>query len=149
MGISQRNGAGESAGFVGRESEDHHIRRVAGEILTQEVHAALRVGDRVDGAADIQFAPVISRRSAIGCELDEKLAEILIRAGIRLVTGPEAIFVELDLLPLHAAKDHRPEPTVPNRQSLRLPILRWFVVEKLQVGRHGERSGSKEGSKEQ
>ncbi len=75
-------------------------------------------------------------RQAVAAQVDEHVAERLIRPRVLFVANPEGVFVELDLLPLDAAKDHRAEPTVADRQGLLFPIPGRFVVPEGGVRRH-------------
>ena len=49
-----------AAGLSAVKRNTMHLGRVAGEVLARVVHAAGRVGDRLDGAADVQFAAVVA-----------------------------------------------------------------------------------------
>ena len=54
-------------------------------------------------------------------QLEEDIAERLVRAGVLLISGPQAVDVELDPLGQRAAEQHGAEGAVPDRQRLGHP----------------------------
>ena len=70
------------------------------------------------------FARVGNADGARGLtEVDVEIAEGLIGAGIVFVADPEAVFVELDVFPVHAAEDHATQPAIADGQCLGFPVL--------------------------
>src|ERR1019366_8755384 len=97
-----------SARLVRGESEDQHLLRRAGEILTGVVDSVRSILNGVDLARDIQ-APLIAPR-------------------VLLVAGPQRDFVELQVFVPGVAEDHGAEPSISYRERLALPVRGRLMV---------------------
>ena len=109
---------------VGAHAHDDYFSRMAGKRLAVIRHAALRVGDAVHPPVDVQFAHVAIGGSVVVGQIDEDVAEGLIRPHDLVVTRPQRDVVELDVLALELAEEHRADAAVADGQRLALPALR-------------------------
>jgi len=117
--VGQPEASGVGAGFVGGELDDHDLGRMAGEGGALVANAAAGVADALHGAVNVQLAAVGGRVGVL--QLDEDVAEGLIRTGVLFVAGPEAVDVELDAFGGGQAEEHASERAVAEGQGLGHP----------------------------
>ena len=122
--VGQAQPAGVLAGAIGRQPQNDHARRMAGEGLALEGHAGQGVRDAVQALVEQQLAPVALHRPAAAGQFDEDVAEGLVGAHVPVVAGPQRDLVELQVLAGDVAEEHPAQAPVAYRQRLALPARR-------------------------
>ena len=126
VGVGEAYEPRMSAGLVRRETKDHDLRRIAAEVLAFELNIPGLVGDGVHRPADIQLAAIAFHAGMR--QFDVKIAESLIGAGVVLVSPPQAVLVELDVLFGGPTENHAAQTAVTDGKRLPFPILGRLLV---------------------
>ena len=132
--------------LVRREPDGKRPGRIAGDEFPLVADAVRGVADGMHATLQVELAAVVLR--VLVPQLDEQVAEGLIRAHIPFIPGPERFLVELDPLVVGLPEDHRPKLPVADRQRLSHPIDGGFVVPEFGIGglsRCGHRGRQREG----